>query len=73
MWHAVQNRTFFAREAEQFVQAVRAKAKTAGVTPADALQTIELDPGGLPVQPVGLVCGSVERRRGRPGAAGEAV
>ncbi len=42
VWHAVQNRSFFAREAEQFVRAVRAKEKSAGVTPADALQTIEL-------------------------------
>ena len=42
VWHAVQNRTFFAREAEQFVQAVRGKKRTAGVTPTDALETIEL-------------------------------
>jgi predicted dehydrogenase len=42
VWHAVQNRTFFAREAEQFVQAVRARKKTAGVTPADALLVMEV-------------------------------
>ncbi len=42
VWHAVQNRTFFAREAEQFVAAVRGKKKTAGVTPADALEVIEV-------------------------------
>jgi len=42
VWHAVQNRTFFAREAAQFVDAVRAGRHTAGVTPADALQVIEV-------------------------------
>jgi predicted dehydrogenase len=42
VWHAVQNRTFFAREAEQFVQAVRNKRKTAGVTPAEAFQVMEV-------------------------------
>ena len=42
VWHAVQNRTFFAREAEQFVEAVRGRRKTAGVTPADALGVIEV-------------------------------
>ena len=42
VWHAVQNRTFFAREAEQFVEAVREKKTTAGVTPGDALQVIEV-------------------------------
>ena len=29
VWHAVQNRTFFAREAAQFVQAVRGRRRTA--------------------------------------------
>jgi len=38
----VQNRTFFAREAAQFVEAVRAGRRTSGVTPADALQVIEV-------------------------------
>ncbi|MGA2380642.1 MAG: Gfo/Idh/MocA family oxidoreductase [Spirochaetia bacterium] len=42
VWHAVQNRTFFAREAAQFVQAVRGKRRKAGVTPSDALQTMEV-------------------------------
>jgi len=42
VWHAVQNRTFFAREAEQFVKAVRGRRRTAGVTPSDALQTMEV-------------------------------
>lgn len=42
VWHAVQNRTFFAREAAQFVDAVRSRQRTAGVTPADALQVVEL-------------------------------
>jgi predicted dehydrogenase len=42
VWHAVQNRAFFSREAEQFVKAVRAKKRTAGVTAADALQTMEV-------------------------------
>ncbi len=42
VWHAVQNRTFFAREAEQFVQAVRGKRKSAGVTAGDALQVMEV-------------------------------
>jgi predicted dehydrogenase len=42
VWHAVQNRVFFAREAAQFVDAVRAGNRTAGVTPADALQVIEV-------------------------------
>jgi predicted dehydrogenase len=42
VWHAVQNRAFFSREAEQFVEGVRGGKKTAGVTPSDALGTIEL-------------------------------
>jgi predicted dehydrogenase len=42
VWHAVQNRTFFAREAEQFVEAVRRRKRTAGVTAADALAVIEV-------------------------------
>jgi predicted dehydrogenase len=42
VWHAVQNRAFFAREAEQFVQAVRTRKKTAGVTPSDAMHVIEV-------------------------------
>jgi predicted dehydrogenase len=42
VWHAVQNRAFFAREAELFVQAVRGKKKTAGVTAGDALQVMEV-------------------------------
>jgi predicted dehydrogenase len=42
VWHAVQNRTFFAREAAQFVDGVRSGRRTAGVTPADALQVIEV-------------------------------
>jgi predicted dehydrogenase len=42
VWHAVQNRTFFAREAVQFVEAVRGRRRKAGVTAADALQTMEV-------------------------------
>jgi len=42
VWHAVQNRTFFAREAAQFVEAVRARRQKAGVTASDALQTMEV-------------------------------
>jgi predicted dehydrogenase len=42
VWHAVQNRTFFAREAEQFVAAVRARKKSAGVTPQDALDVMQV-------------------------------
>jgi predicted dehydrogenase len=38
----VQNRAFFAREAEQFVQAIRSRKKAAGVTASDALQVIEV-------------------------------
>jgi predicted dehydrogenase len=42
VWHAVQNRAFFAREAEQFVAAVRAKRRIAGVTPSDAMGVIDV-------------------------------
>jgi len=42
VWHAVQNRDFFAREAAQFVEAVRGRRRKAGVTAADALQTMEV-------------------------------
>ena len=42
VWHAVQNRAFFAREAEQFVEAVRSRRKNAGVTPADAMGVMEM-------------------------------
>jgi predicted dehydrogenase len=42
VWHAVQNRTFFAREAEQFVAAVRARRRSAGVTPSDAMGVMDV-------------------------------
>jgi predicted dehydrogenase len=42
VWHAVQNRAFFAREAELFVEAVRGKKKSAGVTAEDALAVMEV-------------------------------
>jgi len=42
VWHAVQNRDFFAREAAQFVEAVRGRRRKAGVTAAEALQTMEV-------------------------------